>query len=1211
MYKRTLAFLLTLCMILSLLPAGALAAEADDAEALDFFQVTHINPLYADVVTEADLNAATGAAIVEDEVRYHVSIQEAADYMRSLLAARTETIEVAYTTETFENSQEYAKMLADTIFDSAVAHTGDPQEGDYLMWQHGGWTCGITGKQSGGVYYLTLTYNMTYYTDAAQEEAVDTAVDALLDELIVGGMTDYQKVKAAYDWICANVTYDNANLNDTGYKLKYTAYAALMNKTAVCQGYALLLYRLALEMGVDCRLIPGTGNGEAHGWNILELGDAYYNADATWDAGDAVYSYFLKSDGEFSGHTRSEEYASETFYAAYSMSDVSYVPTAEDEAEPDPDASVDMGEDQRDYLVWTLDNGVMTISGTGDMGDYADSTETPWYKYSDRITSVVIGEGITRIGDNAFAQCANLTSIQLAESVTSIGDSALAYTGLTDLSFPEALTELETGVFRGCTALTEVTIPGTFAKVSDSLFEGCTGLTAVVLPEGLTELGVKAFANCTALTAVDFPVSLKTIGAQALQGCTGLTELYFLSDAPSIGENAFGGVTADVYYPAGNSTWTAVIQSTYGGTINWVFYCPNGHDYEPQERSATCTEAGGTYYICSACGDTFIQNEVPALGHNYVSHVCTNCGEAEKVLPAPVAVAENDASTGKIRLSWEAVADAASYNVYVSANKYDNYTLLANVTGTELSHDAAVAGATYYYCVTAIDAEGKEFGTDFPEENIVRAVCALARPALTLSNVASSGKVRISWEAIEGAVGYEIHRSADGGQTYTRLTTAKADRTSVTNTSAEAGVKYRYKIMALAENSEANSVFSFAKDRTCDLPRPSMTLSNVESTGKVRISWDAVEGAVKYQVYRSTDGGETYTRLSTTAKTTIVNTSAEAGVKYRYKVRAVAENTDANSAFSSAKDRTCDLPQPEAKVSTVASSGKIRISWDAVEGAVKYQVYRSIDGGESYTRLTTTTKTAITNTSAEAGQTYFYKVRAVAANTSANSAYSAPVSAVCVLARPEVSVSLSDSGKPVVTWEAVDGAQEYEVYFRNSESGKYSLLVATTATGIEHVGAKAGDTCYYRVVAVAAEADWNSARSQEVFVPCVSVDLKNSETMEAVIDRINEYREYYGVEPLQWYEEGVNAARIRAAELQVEFSTERPDGGTCEELLDLYGLYYELDLQAEPGTSAEVIVDSMMSDEDFAEICLYEDFTFAVAAQCGDCWAILFGGENL
>ena len=80
----------------------------------------------------------------------------------------------------------------------------------------------------------------------------------------------------------------------------FTAYGALIDRTCVCQGYAALLYRLLLELGVDNRVLTGTGNGGGHAWNIVELDDVYYNVDPTWDAGRTEYDYFLKCS-EFRG----------------------------------------------------------------------------------------------------------------------------------------------------------------------------------------------------------------------------------------------------------------------------------------------------------------------------------------------------------------------------------------------------------------------------------------------------------------------------------------------------------------------------------------------------------------------------------------------------------------------------------------------------------------------------------------------------------------------------------------------------------------------------------------------------------------------------------------------------------------------------------------------------------------------------------------------
>lgn len=117
-------------------------------------------------------------------------------------------------------------------------------------------------------------------------------------------MTDYEKVQVIYDYICSNITYDYANLNDSTYLLKHTAYAALINKTAVCQGYAQLFYWMALHSGIDARIVPSDVKGREHGWNIVKIGNAYYYVDATWDSENKGYgySYFLKGSEDFSGH---------------------------------------------------------------------------------------------------------------------------------------------------------------------------------------------------------------------------------------------------------------------------------------------------------------------------------------------------------------------------------------------------------------------------------------------------------------------------------------------------------------------------------------------------------------------------------------------------------------------------------------------------------------------------------------------------------------------------------------------------------------------------------------------------------------------------------------------------------------------------------------------------------------------------------------------
>ena len=150
--------------------------------------------------------------------------------------------------------------------------------------------------------------------------------------------------------------------------------------------------------------------------------------------------------------------------------------------------------------------------------------------------------------------------------------------------------------------------------------------------------------------------------------------------------------------------------------------------------------------------------------------------------------------------------------------------------------------------------------------------------------------------------------------------------------------------------------------------------------------------ANKYYVYRATSKEGTYSYLGSTTNTYYTNTGAVAGTCYYYKVKAVmTSNENATSAQSSYNYITCDLPQPVVKISL--SNGKPKISWTAVSGAEKYEVYRKIGNNGTYSKYYTTNSTSMTNTSATAGTTYYFKVIAVCKTSSyGNSVYSNEVS---------------------------------------------------------------------------------------------------------------------------------------------------------------------------------------------------------------------------
>ena len=184
-----------------------------------------------------------------------------------------------------------------------------------------------------------MTYQLSYFTTIEQENAVSEKIQPILAQLNLGGKTDYEKVEAIYNYICTHVEYEETQ----SYDLKYSAYAALINGKAVCQGYSSLFYRMAMEAGIENRVVFGKSRGQNHAWNIVKLDGVYYNLDCTWDAVMADHSYFLKTDANMADHTRDADYQTAEFYTAYPMAGADYpIPKAPEPTVPPTQAPVEV-----------------------------------------------------------------------------------------------------------------------------------------------------------------------------------------------------------------------------------------------------------------------------------------------------------------------------------------------------------------------------------------------------------------------------------------------------------------------------------------------------------------------------------------------------------------------------------------------------------------------------------------------------------------------------------------------------------------------------------------------------------------------------------------------------------------------------------------------------------------------------------------------------
>ncbi len=230
-----------------------------------------------------------------------------------------------------------------------------------------------------------------------------------------------------------------------------------------------------------------------------------------------------------------------------------------------------------DNLQWKLDsNRVLTISGQGAMKNFTDSDNTPWKDFEYDIRKVVISEGVTSVGDNAFSwfnriqsveigpdvktigisafyKCSSLTSVSISDNVTTLGTSSFAFCGFTEFHFPEELVTIGDSAFWYCNRLKEAVIPGNVTTIESGAFSECDSLVKVSLPEGLTSIGYIAFEKCEKLKSITIPESVTTIGEQTFISCSELQSVVIKGKIEKLPDHIFEkcGNLSNVELPEG------------------------------------------------------------------------------------------------------------------------------------------------------------------------------------------------------------------------------------------------------------------------------------------------------------------------------------------------------------------------------------------------------------------------------------------------------------------------------------------------------------------------------------------------------------------------------------------------------------------------------------------------------------------------------------
>ena len=353
-------------------------------------------------------------------------------------------------------------------------------------------------------------------------------------------------------------------------------------------------------------------------------------------------------------------------------------------------------------LTWNYSAGTLTISGEGDMYDYSqDQTNpAPWTALGGNIKMLVLEEGVTGIGDHAFANCNAIENASFPSTLTRVGeypfyrfarpDGNVYYrvfwseVNQTVRQWSQIRFEADSERFLGgdCTDFVENAPITASGKYGDSVYwelnengtmeffgSGdmdefwATGswlweqpAKEIVITEGITNIGMNAFESygqdplSVSLETVSVAATVRRVEEMAFAGCKALKTITFKGDAPSFGDCCFRDVTATVYYPADNETWTADVMQDYDGQITWVSYT-NEHTHNYVDD------------ICTDCGSVKI-SEITFPDANFRAYVKTLDGAEDGLLT----VAELNEVT-YIDVSVKRISNLAGIEYFVALKK--------------------------------------------------------------------------------------------------------------------------------------------------------------------------------------------------------------------------------------------------------------------------------------------------------------------------------------------------------------------------------------------------------------------------------------------------------------------------------------------------------------------------------------------------------------
>ena len=450
------------------------------------------------------------------------------------------------------------------------------------------------------------------------------------------------------------------------------------------------------------------------------------------------------------------------------------------------------------------------------------------------------------------------------------------------------------------------------------------------------------------------------------------------------------------------------------------------------------------------------------------------------VLDAPEVSAEVHDFTG-VSLNWSAVEGADAYEVYRIEKTEDDSApavLEEPVYRTEDSSgtlswqdEGVLYGTDYVYQMAAVCSDGiRTYRSGLSEATEIR---AQADAPANLQASGAGNTVKLSWDSVEGATGYEVEVQDPTTGEYALLGTAR--ETSYLHEGLEYDASYIYRVRAVRQRQRdmaAYSVYTGSVEARTEVPvleGVSLTVASA-AWNQIQLAWQAADASAGYEIERKADNG-TYVKIADIqAGTASYMDTVEPGVLYTYRIRPVKQlgSQMFYGDYSGEQSVQTALNAPAAGGVSTSDMQSLSVSWNAVEGANGYEVYRSASSGSGYTLVANLSggEVQYRDTGLAIENTYYYQVRAyrTAAGKTVYSDYSAEMSGTVKLSQVTgLYVQMTKYNTLQLSWNASGDAKTYEVYYSTSPDSGYKKVKTTKSTTYKFTKAKCGQTYYFKI----------------------------------------------------------------------------------------------------------------------------------------------------